>query len=178
MSEFSDRSQNESVFNDFHFQNKLLNYLINYLIRNRNRNRYNLTIRVDPRIYEDFKFVCQKLGLLKGTSRGNLVIEGFMKWFIEKFDTPRIIQTTLFYKPEIKVETPKVELNVAQKLELKLVKRDLTFILDKLEKGEGDKVFLLAKLREVLSKAIRIYNSTSDQEMENLFRKVEKWIER
>ena len=168
----------EDEFNDESFRNKLLNYLINYLIRNRNRNRYNLTIRVNPQVYEEFKLVCQKLGLLKGTSRGNLVIEAFMQWFIEKFDTPRLVQTTLFYKPEINVHAPKVELNIAQKLELKLVKRDLTVILESLEQGRGDRGWLLSKLREVLGKAIRVYEKTSDGEIERLLEKAEKWIEK
>ena len=167
----------EDEFNDESFRNKLLNYLINYLIRNRNRNRYNLTIRVNPQVYEEFKLVCQKLGLLKGTSRGNLVIEGFMQWFIEKFDTPKLIQTTLFYKPEINVHTPKIQLNIAQKLELKLVKQDLTVILQRLENSQGDRAFLLSRLREVLGKAIRVYEKTSDNEIEQLLEKAEKWIE-
>ena len=169
----------EDEFNDESFRNKLLNYLINYLIRNRNRNRYNLTIRVSPQVYEEFKLVCQKLGLLKGTSRGNLVIEAFMEWFIEKFDTPKLVQTTLFcYKPNINVQAPKVELNIAQKLELKLVKQDLTVILQRLEEGHGDRSFLLGKLRETLVKAIRVYEKTSDSEIERLLEKAEKWIEK
>jgi len=165
----------ENKFNDFHFKNELLNYLINYLIRNRNRNRYNLTIRVCPQVYEDFKLVCQKLGLLKGTSRGNLVIEAFMKWFTEKFDTPRVIQTTLFYKPTINIQ--KTEINIATKLEVKLVRNELQHILIALEQGKASD-FWLSKLRETIPKAIRIYDKTRDSELEELLKKSEKWIEK
>ena len=177
MSEFSDRSQNENMFNDKSSWNKRYNYIYNYISKERKKRRVKeYCLRVDPEVYSEFRRIAAaKFGLHYGA---NILIEALMKMFIEDFKDTPVIQTTLFYTPKVNVHTPKVELNVAQKLELKLVKQDLTFILNKLEKGEGNKAFLLAKLREVLGKAIRIYNLTSDQEMENLFRKVEKWIEK
>jgi len=69
-----------------------------------------------------------------------------------------------------------IKLNIAQKLELKLVKQDLTTILNGLEQKRGDPAFLLARLREVLPKAIRLYQKTNSVEIAELLEKTEKWI--
>lgn len=171
---------NENVENEFNvksFQTKLLNYLINYLIHSpKKKDRYNLTIHVSREVYDEFVDVCRRLRLTPGTSRGNIVIEGFMKLFIDSFkSSPTSIQTTLFYKPQINVQQ-KVEVNIAQKLELKLIKKDLKTVLDFLEKGKGERQFYLSRLREILPKAIRLYQRLPDNEVKELFKKAEKWI--
>ncbi|MHA1834485.1 MAG: hypothetical protein ACTSV7_10895, partial [Candidatus Baldrarchaeia archaeon] len=89
---------------------------------------------------------------------------------------PQIVQTTLFYKPHIEKVEVKQQFNIAQKLELKLVKQDLTTILNGLERKRGDPAFLLGRLREVLPKAIRLYQKTSNAEIAVLLEKTEKWI--
>ena len=172
MSENEDNVKNPQIL--------LLNYLITYLIKNKNKNKnrnYNLTLRIDKSVYDSFVDVCGKLGLLPGRSKGNLAVEGFMSFMVEKFKNhPQIVQTTLFYKPHIEKVEVKQQFNIAQKLELKLVKQDLTAILNGLEQKRGDPAFLLARLREVLPKAIRLYQKTSNAEIAELLEKTEKWI--
>jgi len=155
----------------------LFNYLINYLIRNRNRNRKAITFHLDSVLYEDFVEVCKRLGLVRGKSKGNLAIEGFMSFMVEKFKNhPQIVQTTLFYKPHIEKVEVKQQVNIAQRLELKLVKQDLTTILNGLEQKRGDQSFLLGRLREVLPKAVRLYQKTSNAEIAVLLEKAEKYV--
>jgi len=171
MSENEDNIKNPQIL--------LLNYLITYLIKNKNKNKnrnYNLTLRIDKSVYDSFVDVCGKLGLLPGRSKGNLAIEGFMNFMVEKFKNHPQIQTTLFYKPHIEKVEVKQQFNLAQKLELKLVKQDLTTILDGLERKRGDPAFLLARLREVLPKAIRLYQKTESREIAELLEKTERWI--
>lgn len=146
-------------------------------MKNKNRkDRYNLTVHVSRQIYEDFYDVCRKLGLASRSSRGNIVLEGFMVWFIENFkSSPTYVQTTLFYKPQINFQQ-KIEVNIAQKLELKMLKNDLKAIIDSLEKGKGERQFYLSRLKEVLPKAIRLYQRMPDEEVKRLFEKAEKWI--
>ena len=98
----------------------------------------------------------------------NVVIELFQ-------DYPKVIQTTLFYKPTINIQ--KTEINIATKLEVKLVRNELQHILIALEQGKTTD-FWLSKLRETIPKAIRIYDKTRDSKLEELLKKSEKWIER
>jgi len=160
-------------------QSLLYNYIYNYIIKNKNKNknRNQTNFLIDRALYEDFVDVCRKLGLIQGRSRGNLAVEGFMNFMVEKFKNhPQIVQTTLFYKPHIEKVEVKQQFNIAQKLELKLVKQDLTTILNGLEQKRGDPAFLLGRLREVLPKAIRLYQKTNSVEIAELLEKTEKWI--
>jgi len=167
-------SENEP--NAKNLQSLLFNYLINYLTEHQNRNRSNLVTRVNRQVYEDFFDVCRRLGLVSQRGRANIALEALMQLTVEKFkDTARIVQTTLFYKPTISIEQ-KVEVNIAQKLEIKLIKKDLAGILQRLETKQGNQNFLQSRLRELLPKAIRIYDKTSDQEIEKLLTKLDKWV--
>ena len=166
-------SENEDNVEDFKIQ--LFNYLINYITENRNRNRNTTTIRVNPEIFRSFIENCYELGLHK--YRGiSVVIEGLLSLFNQYFKTRKVIQTTLFYKPHIEKVEVKQQFNLAQKLELKLVKRDLTTILNGLEQKRGDPAFLLARLREVLPKAIRLYQKTENKTLAELLEKTEKYV--
>ncbi|MEM3875223.1 MAG: hypothetical protein QXU45_08865 [Candidatus Bathyarchaeia archaeon] len=168
-------SFDESEVNVKGLQTKLLNYLHNYITSSHKReDRYNLTIRVSKEVYETFVDVCRRLRLTPGKSRGNLVIEGFMQFFNDLFKaSPTYVQTTLFYKPQISLQQ-KVEVNIAQKIELKLIKEDFKRVLESLEKGKGNREFYIARLRELLPKAIRLYQRSADEEIKKLFEKVEK----
>ena len=80
-------------------------------------------------------------------------------------------------KPVINIiDAKQVNINLARKLELKILKKDLRFVIQGLETKRGDPSFLISRLREILPKAIRIYEKTSDLEMEQLLTKTEKWI--
>lgn len=162
--------------NDKDFQNSLINYLINYLIENKNRNRKPITLFLNPSLFDEFSEVCKKLGLIHGKSKGNVAIEGFMSFMVEKFrDAPKVVQTTLYYKPEINVQQ-NVTVNIAQKLELKLVKKSLGNVLDALENGKGDSKFYRDRLLDALSKAISVYNKTRDGDVAKLLERAEKWV--
>jgi len=164
-------------FNDNNLKAKLINYLINYLnsgIRNRSRNP--VTFHLDRTVYDEFVDVCRRLGLLKGKSKGNIAVEALMNLIVENFkEHPKLIQTTLFYKPVLKVNQ-KVELNVAQKLEIKIVREDLTRIIDSLENRRGNQEFYTQRLREILPKAIKIFEKTENPELRQLLEKAEKWV--
>ena len=166
---------NEDNVKDFRIQ--LFNYLINYLIRNKNKNRNAVTLNIDQQVYRQFIYVVHKSFGCYPHRGLNVLIEGLMNLVIENFKTPEAIQTTLFYKPKIEKVEVKQQFNLAQKLEIKLVKQDLTYILDRLKSGKGDKSFYLERLREVLPKAIRVYQKTSDKTIEKLLEKSERWIE-
>ncbi|RLG57254.1 MAG: hypothetical protein DRN95_05745 [Candidatus Hydrothermarchaeota archaeon] len=165
--------ENEDNVKDFKIQ--LFNYLINYITENRNRNRNTTTIRVNPEIFRTFLENCYELGLHK--YRGvSVVIEGLLSLFNQYFKTRKVIQTTLFYKPHIEKVEVKQQVNIAQRLELKLVKQDLTAIINGLEQKRGDSNFLLGRLREVLPKAVRLYQKTESREIAVLLEKAEKYV--
>ena len=166
----------ENGFNVISFRNWLINYLINYLTEYKNKNnRRTTTLRLDPQVYYEFLDSCRIFGVypFHGT---NVIVEALMKLFIDQFgNKPRFIQTTLFYKPTINIQ--KTQINIATKLEVKLVRNELQHILIALEQGKASD-FWLSKLRETIPKAIRIYDKTRDSELEELLKKSEKWIEK
>ncbi|MEM3828426.1 MAG: hypothetical protein QXP36_04310 [Conexivisphaerales archaeon] len=156
------------------FQNQLFNYLINYITENRNKERNTTTIRVNPEVFSDFVANCNILGLnrYRGVS---LVVEGLLQLFNEVFKTKRYVQTTLFYKPQINIQQ-KVEVNIAQKIELKIVKKSLMEILESLEKKKGYPDFYASKLKEILPKAVKLYEKSGDDELKVLLEKAERFI--
>jgi len=164
-------------FNDNNLRAKLINYLINYLnSRGRNKSRNPITLYLDRTLYDEFVNVCGRLGLLRGKSKGNIAVEALMNLIVENFkDHPKLLQTTLFYKPVLKVNQ-KVELNVARKLELKIVREDLTRIIESLETRRGNPDFYTKRLREILPKAIKIFEKTENPELRQLLEKAEKWV--
>jgi hypothetical protein len=157
----------------------LLNYLLTYLMKERKepkKPRYNLTIRVSEQVYRDFDTICRKLGL---TSRGktNIALEGLFAYFIEQYrDRPTVIQQTLtniFVKAEPNSE---VIIDLSQKLEAKLVRKNLAFFLDRLENKKGRPDVMIHDFRKTLSEAIQIYRKTRDSDLEKLLKQSEKWI--
>ena len=158
------------------FRSWLFNYLINYLTKNKEKNRTTTSVRINREIYEDFIDVaCSKFRVYPHHGL-NLLIEALMNLVIELFqDYPKVVQTTLFYKPTINIQ--KTEINIATKLEVKLVRNELQHILIALEQGKASD-FWLSKLRETIPKAIRIYDKTRDSKLEELLKKSEKWIEK
>jgi len=153
----------------------LINILIHYLIENQSKlDRKAKTYSLRNEICELFYFTCRKLGLLSKRGRVNVALEGLMWDFIQSHaDTPPLIQTTLFPP---KQKTGKFEPNIAQKLEMKLVKRDLANILDALEQKRGHKDFLDSRLRDILPKAMRVYGDTRDKDIQKMLEKAEAWV--
>ena len=155
--------------------NKLqcINTLIHYYKRNLHNPRTVTSVRINPKIFQNFRETCRKLNLLTSRGNVNVALESLMQMIIDQYGNEPVIQTTLF--PEL--EQPKiVELNIAQKLELNMVKKDLGYLIDALENRRGHPDFLEGKLRETLPKAIRVYEDTRDSELELLLAKVEKFV--
>lgn len=154
-------------------ENILINILIHYLIRNQSLPRRTTSLRINPTIYERFFWTCRKLGLLK-RGHSNVAIEGLMQFFIEKYeDTPSVIQTTLLLE---KPNQPKHELSIATRLELKIVKTDLANILDSCQKGLGHETWRESRLKEVVEKAVRVYENTRDKDLATLLGKAEAFV--
>ena len=157
----------------------LINYLINYLMKIRRedlRGRVNLTTRISPNVYHDFDYVCRRLGLISH-GRINVALEGLMQFFIEQYkEHPTVIQQTLtnvFIKAEPQSQ---VTVNLSQRLEVKLIKRDLAYVIQGLESRKGNQPFFIERLHDILPKALRVYEKTMDPELEQLLKQSENWI--
>lgn len=74
------------------------------------------------------------------------------------------------------IQPRQVNINLTKRLELKLIRKDLSLLIQTIENKRGNKNFFLEKLKELLPKALRIYEKTSDPEMENLLKQTEKWV--
>ncbi|MEM2995864.1 MAG: hypothetical protein QXI91_07660 [Candidatus Bathyarchaeia archaeon] len=168
--------ENENEINVKDFDTKLFTTILQYYNKNKNKNTkyFSVTsIRIDPHLYDEFLKVTEKFGVAPRREISRF-IAGIMQMIVDKFkNSPMIVQTTLFYKPQINV---KAEVNIVQMLELKLVKQDLRCVLDALDKGKGDKDFYVGKLREVLSRALRVAAKIGDEELTALLKKAERFI--
>jgi len=155
--------------------NLLINTLMYYVIENQSSlDRKGKTYNLKDDVCKAFFFTCRKLGLLSPRGRMNVALEGLMSDFIERYaDRPSIVQTTLLPR---RLKSTKPEINIAQKLELKLTKNELGSVLDALEQKRGHKDFLEGRLREVLPKAMRVYQNTRDKEIEVLLKKAEELV--
>lgn len=168
----------ENEYNVRDSKNALINYLINYLTnyksKSKNKERRTTTIRLDPQIYYQFIDACMFFGVrpFNGT---NVIIEGLMSLIVENFgNKPRVIQTTLFYKPTIIQQNHVI--NISLKLQIKMIRQELENILKSLEQHRGDPSFYMQKLRKTVEKASRLYESTRDPQLEMLLERAEKWI--
>lgn len=156
-------------------ENSLLTYLLTYLVRNRDKPREHLNTNINREVYEEFFDVCRKLDLLKRRRHPNVALEGLMKYFVELYgDRPTVVQSTLFYKPEINMD--KVELNIAQKLELKMVKKELDHTLDSLHKGRGERSFYINRLLSLTKKGIRVWRKTRDDELGDMLKEAKQFV--
>lgn len=144
--------------------------------------RYSLTTRVSSEVYREFDVVCRRLGLAKH-GKVNVALEGLIAYFVEQFrDQPAIVQQTLtnvFVKAEPQSQ---VTVNVAQKLVVKMIRRDLSYILEKIEdysnnpRTANQSDYWVRILSEKLPKAVAVYEKTFDPELEKLLKKAEKWV--
>ena len=154
-------------------ENLLINTLIHYIIQNQSLHRETTCLRINKTVYEQFFWACKKLGLLK-RGHSNVAIEGLMHFFVDKYtDHPGVVQTTLLLE---KPERKKRELSIAKRLELKMVKTDLTNILESCQKGHGHETWRESRLKEVVEKAVRVYEDTRDSELAGLLGKAEEYV--
>jgi len=168
-----------SIENEDKITNKNLDvstYLLTYLHKEKPNDRYHLTTNISRSLYRQFDVTCRKLGL---TSKGaiNSALEGLIAYFVEQYrDRPTVVQQTLtniFVKAEPNSE---VIINLSQKLEAKLVRKNLAFFLDRLENKKGQPDIMIHDFRKTLSEAINIYRKTRDSDLEKLLKQSEKWV--
>jgi hypothetical protein len=69
-----------------------------------------------------------------------------------------------------------VTIDLSQKLETKLVRKNLVYFLNRLENKGGQPAAVMSDFRKTLSEAIRIYKNTHDPTLEELLKQSEKWI--
>jgi hypothetical protein len=165
--------------NPYEPKNHLLTYLLTYLAdKKTNNNNYNFTTRVSRELVQEFFDTCRRLGLITSKGYANKALAALIAYFNEQFkDSPKTVQTNFFYKPTV-IQQQNI-VNIAVKLQLKMVKKDLTFVLQKLELKELEQQarnFQLSRLREVLPKAISAYEKTANKELETLLQKAEAYV--
>ncbi len=127
-----------------------------------------ISLRTIREVYEVFKDFCRRLG----KTVGEATVQAWIEYM-------QVHASELPYQTVINIFQPgsrQINVNLPEKIELKLVKRDLTIIIEKLEKGQGDRNFFLQRLRETLPKAIRVYEKTFDPEVKELLARSEKLI--
>jgi len=150
----------------------LINALMHYLIENKNEQRTTTSYRINSNVRDRFFFVCRQHRLLFH-GRVNVALEGLMQVFIDFYENKTAIQLTL---DNLSVERKKRELLISERLELKLIKTDLKNILEAMEIKRGHEDYRYERFREILPKAIRLYEETRDKEIGELLEKAEQWV--
>jgi hypothetical protein len=120
---------------------------------------------------QHFTQVCAKHGFLK-IHNVSVLIEAMLQYLIDNLDTMTPIQTALFDKPS-KPKHP----NVDQRLELKIITKDFTTILNAFDTKQGHEAFRVQKFREMLPQAITLYRETNDKELGKLLERAERYVE-
>ena len=138
------------------------------------KNRCPITFYLSPFLWEEFNRVVKNVDPF--LSRSQVLERLIIDYCLRNNDKNLKLTQFIFNQPKQVNIHQNIKLNLAQKLELKLVKQDLTTILNGLEQKHGDPAFLLARLREVLPKAIRLYQKTENETLAKLLEKTERWI--
>lgn len=108
--------------------------------------------------------------LLGRRSTAQAAQEAFQEWMEHHVDE-------LPGKPVINIiDAQHVNITLVKRLELKLIKRDLRLIIHALQAKQGSQPFFLGKLKDLLPKALRIYEKTSDADLERLLKQIEQWM--
>jgi len=152
-----------------------LNNLINNLITKR---KMPFAFSSVPELIKVFDRICGVHGKSRSEVLNKLIID-YVKEHQEKHGQVELTQYFVKAEPGSQVNIAKkqvIKYNISQRLELKMIKKDLTLIIQKLEAKEGKQDFYIERLKELLPKAIRIYQKTSDRNLEALLQKTEKWI--
>jgi len=139
-----------------------------------NQRRTHVEFYLSRSLWNEFNHVVKNVDPF--LSRSQVLEKLIIDYCLRNNDKNLKLTQFIFNQPKQVNIHQNIKLNLAQKLELKLVKRDLTTILNGLEHKRGDPAFLLARLREVLPKAIRLYQKTSNAEIAELLEKTEQWI--
>jgi len=138
------------------------------------KNRCPITFYLSPFLWDEFNRVIKNVDPF--LSRSQILEKLIIDYCLRNNDRNLKLTQFIFNQPKQVNIHQKIKLNIAQKLELKLVKQDLTTILNGLEQKRGDQNFLLGRLREVLPKAVRLYQKTSNAEIAVLLEKAEKYV--
>lgn len=128
---------------------------------------YKITrsIYISKDLWENWKAFADLLH----TSASQLIekaITEYMQTHADELPTKTLIQ---IFQPR------QVNIDLSRRLELKLIKKDLMLVVNSLEK-KGVQDYLMESLKELLPKAIRVYQKTSDPDLEALLKKTERWI--
>jgi len=138
-------------------------------------NRRHVDFYISSQLWEEFNRVVKSVDPF--LSRSQVLEQLIIDYCLRNNSKNLKITQFIFNQPQQVNIQPKVEVNIAQKLELKLVTQDLAGVLDALEKRRGDSNFYMSRLREVLPRAIRVYERVRDEELRKLLAKAEKWVE-
>ena len=133
-------------------------------LNNLTRSKRLVTVYIDRLLWEDFKLFSD----LKHKSASRLLEEAMIEYMERHRETPHI--TINVIKPK------QVNFNVATKLELKLVKQDLSGVLETLKRPGADRHYFLRRLRDLINKAIPLYQKTGDEELRRLLSRANEVI--
>jgi len=134
---------------------------------------------LDQQLYESF----HKMTRMSTKNSVSAAIEEAMTEWIERHRDELPIQTVINI-----IDAKTTDLDLTTRLELKTVKSELTKVVKILEeqiaKNKGSKtavggtgiIFWKTKLGKILSKAIRLYQRTSDSELAELLKKADELI--
>jgi len=122
---------------------------------------------LNEQLYQSFK----KMARLIGRPSTSQALQEAMAEYMENHSHQLPTGTTINI-----IQPQQININLTKRLELKLIKKDLKLLIQTLETKKGNQNFFLEKLKELLPKALRIYEKTSDPEMETLLKQTEKWV--
>ena len=129
------------------------------------------SMKVKPSLYRAWSRLVKYKGELIQERMAQLLMADIEK-LAEALQDRIIIQKNLI------MVQPRID--ITHRLQLKIVKKDLQIVVDHLTSDEtkkrGDPRFWEARLKELLPKAMRIYEKTSDQDLEKLLMKTEELL--
>lgn len=122
---------------------------------------------LNEQLYQSFKHTARLLGKLS-TSQA---LQEAMAEYIKTHSRQLPGDTTINI-----IQPQQVNITLTRRLQLKLVKRELTLLIRTLERKPEGQGFFLQKLKELLPKALRLYEKTSDKDLEALLKRTEQWV--
>ncbi len=126
-----------------------------------------IPIKMKPSLYRAWSRLVKYKGELIQERIAQLLLADVEKLAEDLQDRVIIQKNLIMIQPRI---------DITHRLQLKIVKKDLSVVVKRLVEEKGDPTYWVARLKELLPKAIRIYEKTSDQGLEKLLEKTEQWI--
>ena len=159
-------------------QLKLKTVLAEKITANQDLPRRLTSCNINSDIMDKFCEVAHQSGLLQRKQGINRALEAFMEMYNDLYAKDSI-QVNLFYKPTINNTVVNKTVNVTERIEVKLVKEELTAILGGYQKTDAPATyakFLSKQLKKTLPKAIRVQGKVHDPELEALLVTCEKYL--